>query len=107
MLEVANFAAHAAQLSTPSQIQATFDMPRYNAARALNLKDYGIFEGAPANLILIDAQSPVDAIRRQPIRRLVIRQGEILYESNQTSTFSNRIPKDSSIDLTAKRVLSE
>ena len=55
-----------AQLSTPSQIQATFDMPRYNAARALRLKDDGIKVGAPANLVLIDAQSYVDVIRRQP-----------------------------------------
>jgi cytosine deaminase len=92
MLEVANFAAHAAQLSTPSQIQATFDMPRYNAARLLRLKYYGIQVGAAANLILIDAQSSVDAIRRQPARRLVIRQGEILVESSRTVRYSANIP---------------
>jgi cytosine deaminase len=91
MLEVANFAAHAAQLSTPSQIQATFDMPRYNAARTLRIQDYGIQEGLPANLILIDAQTPTDAIRRQPERRLVIRQGEILLESKRSLTFSSKI----------------
>jgi cytosine deaminase len=91
MLEVANFAAHAAQLSTPSQIQATFDMPRYNAARTLRLPEYGIQEGYPANLILIDAQSPTDAIRRQPERLLVVRQGEILVESKRSVTYSTKI----------------
>ena len=46
MLEVANFVAHAAHLSSPAHIQAAFDMPRYNAARALRLPDYGLREGA-------------------------------------------------------------
>ena len=92
MLEVANFAAHAAQLSTPAQIQAAFDMPRYNAARTLRIQDYGIREGLPANLILIDAQSPIDAIRRQPERLYVIRQGEILVESKRKLTYSSIIP---------------
>lgn len=88
MLEVANFAAHAAQLSTPAQIQATFDMPRYNAARTLRIQEYGIRAGAPANLILIDAQSSVDAIRRQPARPLVIRHGKILFESQRLYQYS-------------------
>jgi cytosine deaminase len=91
MLEVANFAAHAAQLSTPAQIEATFDMPRYNAARALRLQEYGIREGLPANLILIDAATPVDAIRRQPERLYVIRQGEILVESKRVLSYSPRL----------------
>jgi len=92
MLEVANFAAHAAQLSTPSQIEATFDMPRYNAARTLRLENYGIKEGAPANLVLIDAHSAVEAIRRQPERSYVIRQGEILLESKRALNYSSKVP---------------
>jgi len=92
MLEVANFAAHAAQLSTPSQIETTFDMPRYNAARTLRLENYGIKEGAPANLVLIDAHSAVEAIRRQPERSYVIRQGEILLESKRALNYSSKVP---------------
>jgi len=91
MLEVANFAAHAAQFSTPSQVQSVFDMPRYNAARALGLKEYGIYEGAPANLILINAQTPVDAIRQQPLRTLVIRQGKVLYKAELNSQYATLV----------------
>ena len=62
MLEVANFVAHAAHLSSPAHIQAAFDMPRYSAARVLRLPDYGLHEGAAANLVLIPASSAVDAL---------------------------------------------
>jgi cytosine/creatinine deaminase len=91
MLEVANFAAHAAHLSSPDQIQAAFDMPRYNAAKALRLKNYGIKVGAPANLILIDSNSAVDAIRRQPNRMYVIRNGQILVKSKREMIFSQAV----------------
>ncbi len=92
MLEVANFAAHAAQLSSPAQIQAAFDMPRYNAARLLHLQSYGLEVGAEASLILLDAHTPTEAICRQPERLYVIRRGEVLVESNRMRVFSPRIP---------------
>ncbi len=91
-LEVVNFVAHAAHLSSPAQIQAAFNMPRYNAARTLRLDTYGIYEGAPANLVIIDAKSPIEAIRRQAERLYVIRNGEILVESKRTQVFSPSLP---------------
>ncbi|MCO6451755.1 MAG: amidohydrolase family protein, partial [Caldilineales bacterium] len=81
-LEVAMITAHAAHLGAPGEIQAAFDMPRYNAARLWALPDYGIHPGAKANLIVLEARSAVEALRRQPPRRYVIRQGQILAETN-------------------------
>ena len=92
MLEVTNFVAHAAHLSSPTQISAAFDMPRYAAARALRLEGYGIQVGNPANLVLIDAKSPLDALRRQPDRLYVIRQGEVLVHTERQTQFSDAIP---------------
>jgi cytosine deaminase len=83
-LEVALITAHAAHLASPGEIQAAFDMPRYNAARMLRLEGYGVEVGAAANLVLIDAASPVEAIRRQPPRRAVIRAGRVLAETTVT-----------------------
>ena len=80
-LEVALITAHAAHLASPHEIQAAFDMPRYNAARMLRLKQYGVTVGAPAHLVILDAGAPVEALRRQPPRRYVIRAGEILAET--------------------------
>jgi cytosine deaminase len=91
-LEVANIAAHAGHLTSPEQIQAAFDMPRYKAARNIGLENYGIYEGANANLILLDASSAVDALRRKPERLYVIRQGEILVQNEVRTKFSSQIP---------------
>jgi cytosine deaminase len=80
-LEVALITAHAAQLASPQEIRAAFDMPRYHAARMLHLEPYGVMVGAPANLMILDAAAPVEALRRQPPRRYVIRAGQILAET--------------------------
>jgi cytosine deaminase len=80
-LEVAFITSHAAQLSAPDEIEAAFNMPRYNAARNFRLDDYGIKAGAPANLVILDAISAVDALRRRGDRRYVIREGRVLAES--------------------------
>jgi cytosine deaminase len=81
MLEVAMITAHAAHLSSPPEIQAAFDMPRYNAARGWRLKNYGVRVGSEANLVVLDAVSAIDALRRQPDRRYVIRRGKVLAET--------------------------
>lgn len=81
MLEVAMMTAHAAHLSSPQQIRAAFDMPRYHAARGRRLQNYGVKVGAEANLVVIDAASDIEALRRQPDRRFVIRKGKVLVET--------------------------
>ncbi len=91
-LEVANIAAHAGHLTSPEEIQVVFDMPRYNAAKNIGLKNYGVHEGADANLILLKADSAVDALRRKPERLFVIRAGEILVQNNVQTSFAKHIP---------------
>ncbi len=80
-LEVAFISAHAAHLSAPDEIEAAFNMPRYNAARNFRLEDYGVRVGARANLIILDATSAVDALRRRGDRRYVIRDGQVLAQT--------------------------
>ncbi len=48
------------------------------AAKLWKLDDYGIHVGALANLIVLDAKSDVEALRRQPDRRYLIRKGKVL-----------------------------
>ena len=80
-LEVALITAHAAHLSAPHEIRVAFDMPRYCAAKLWRLPDYGVKVGAEANLIVLDARSPVEALRRQPDCHYVIRKGRVLAET--------------------------
>jgi cytosine deaminase len=92
MLEVANFVAHTAHLSSPAQIQAAFDMPRYNAARALRLPGYGVHVGAVANLVLVEADSAAEALSRQPARPYVIREGQVLVHSVSKTEYASQVP---------------
>jgi len=58
-----------------------FNMMTYNGARALNLKDYGLYEGANANLVVFDGKSLKDVLTEIKPRRLVISNGKIVYEN--------------------------
>jgi cytosine deaminase len=83
MLEVALITAHAAQLTTPAEIETVFRMMTTNAARTLGvLDDYGIAVGKRADIVILDAKSPKDAIRRQADRRYVIKGGRVIAESS-------------------------
>ena len=81
MLEVAMITALTAHLSTPDEIQTAFNMPRSHAAKALRLVDYKLEVGSPANFTLIEASNAQDALRLQPARRYVVREGRILAEN--------------------------
>lgn len=83
MLEVALITAHAAQLTTPAEIETVFEMMTTNAARTLGvLDDYGIEVGKRADLVILDAKSTKDAICRQGDRRYVIKGGRVIAESS-------------------------
>jgi len=91
-LSVANFVAHAAHLGSEKQILDAFDMPRYHAAKSMHIKDYGIAVGSIANLILLNAKSAADALRRQPERLFVIRNGEVIIQSERNIRLSPLMP---------------
>jgi len=86
LLEVGLITAHAAQLSLPQEIEVLFDMATVNAARAIRLDDYGIQEGAAANLNVIDAPTVQEAFRTQADRRYVIRNGKVIAETETRRT---------------------
>ena len=79
-LEVALVTAHLAHLGAPQEIEAAFNMPRYHAARMWGLDNYGVSVGAAANLVILDAETAVQALRQQPANRTVIKNGRVLTE---------------------------
>jgi cytosine deaminase len=74
-LEVALMMAHTAQLTLPHELEQTLDMVTTNAARAARLADYGIAPGRRADLVVVDAPSVHEALRTQPPRRHVVKDG--------------------------------
>lgn len=78
MLEVAMITSVTAHLTTPDQIQIAFDMPRHRAAKTLRLDDYQLAVGAQANMVFFAADNAQEALRLQPLRRFVVRYGQIV-----------------------------
>jgi cytosine deaminase len=74
-LEVALMMAHTAQLTLPHELEQVLDMVTSNAARAARLPDYGIAPGNNADLVVLGAPSVREALRLQPPRRHVIKNG--------------------------------
>ncbi|AWR96840.1 amidohydrolase family protein [Acidianus sulfidivorans JP7] len=58
-----------------------FDLMTYNGAKAQLLNNYGLEEGKDANLVIYNSTSSLDALREIKPRRMVIRKGNIIYES--------------------------
>ncbi len=81
-LQVAHVGALAAQLTAPAEIAECFAMVTTRAAAVLSLGDgYGIAPGRPANLIVLPASDPFDAIRRQVRPWYVISRGRVVAET--------------------------
>ncbi|MGB7250870.1 MAG: cytosine deaminase [Phormidesmis sp.] len=81
-LAVADMAVHVCQMTGLEEIDACFEMVTSGGARTLNVQDgYGIEEGKPANLVVLDAQSRYEAILNRATVKTVISSGQILVET--------------------------
>jgi cytosine deaminase len=69
LIRVANLYANVIQLDRAAQLRECFRMLTDRSARLLNFKEYGFAMGHPADVVIIDAQSPEQAIAEisQPI----------------------------------------
>ncbi len=86
MIGVAHMAVHAAQMTGLKEIDACFDMVTHHGARSLNLSDYGIKVGNPANLAVLGVADPFNAIRYQVTPRYVISHGKVIAETQPAQT---------------------
>jgi cytosine deaminase len=78
MLEVAHMGLHVAQMTGVEGMHACFDAVTVNGARILGLDDYGVARGCAANLVLLDARNPVEAIRLRAARLAVVSRGKVV-----------------------------
>ncbi|MQA21085.1 amidohydrolase family protein [Rugamonas rivuli] len=81
MLEVAHMGLHVAQMTGQDAMRACYQAVTAAPARILGLQDYGVAVGCHADLVLLDAADPVEAIRLRAARRMVMRRGRVIAES--------------------------
>ena len=78
MLEVAFLAAHLLWMTTSRDLETLYDMITVNAARAINIRDHSLRVGAPANLVVLNASSILEALREHAAPRYVISHGKLI-----------------------------
>ncbi|MDB5094759.1 MAG: cytosine deaminase [Candidatus Eremiobacteraeota bacterium] len=81
MLEVAHMGLHVGQLTGRDEMHAAFAAVTQSGARTMGLGDYGIEVGKHADLVVLQASDPIEALRLRANRLFVIRRGEIVAES--------------------------
>ena len=86
MLEVAHMAVHVAHLTALDAIRACYDAITVNAAQILHLERYGIAPGCRADLVLLQAADPFEAIRLKAPRLLVLRGGKTIARTPEKVT---------------------
>ncbi|WMM33710.1 cytosine deaminase [Shouchella clausii] len=87
MLQVLFMGLHVSHLTGYEQISQSLDFITENSAKTLHITDeYGIEEGKPANVILVDEKDEFNLIRRQAPVLASIRNGKIIAKTAPAQT---------------------
>jgi cytosine deaminase len=85
LLRQALVTAMVAHLGNLDQMAWLLDLITINPARAIGLKDYGLAEGCRADLVVLDAADPAQAITEQAEKLWVFKAGRIVARNARTS----------------------
>ena len=79
LIRMANLYANVAQIGRTSELEACLDMITHMPARLMNLTDYGIVVGNPADIVVLDCTNQASAIAElaQPV--LGIKRGRVSF----------------------------
>ena len=78
MLEVGHMAVHVAQMASVEDKTRIFQALTVNSARTMGLQGYGLDKGCSADMVVLQARDPAEALRLKPARLAVIRRGRII-----------------------------
>ena len=78
MLEVAFLASHLLWMTTSADMETLYDMITGRAAEAMGLGDFGLKEGATANLVMLSAPNVLEALREHAAPLHVISHGKLV-----------------------------
>jgi cytosine/creatinine deaminase len=101
MLDVAHMAVHGAPMTSREAIRWTFDAVTEIPARILGLEGYGLAVGAHADMVLLQAADPIEAVRLRATRLFVIRRGAIIAETPARTTALSLEGRPASLDPAA------
>lgn len=86
MLEVAAMGLHACQMTSRVQMRQCFEAVTTHAAKVMGLERYGVAVGCNANLLVLQATDPIEALRLRANRLFVIREGKVIAQTPAAKT---------------------
>ncbi|MCZ4351977.1 amidohydrolase family protein [Roseovarius aestuarii] len=98
MLEVAHMGVHAVPMTSREAIEWAFTSVTLNGAQAMGLPDPTIRVGGPANMVLLQAQNPIEAVRMKATRLVVIKNGKVLARTAPRTAKLNLPDRPTSLD---------
>ena len=78
MLERAMIVGLRNNLRRDDEVELALDMVTHGGAKAMELEGYGLAAGCHADIVLVDAQAPAEAVAERPPRRLVLKRGRVV-----------------------------
>jgi cytosine/adenosine deaminase-related metal-dependent hydrolase len=78
MLERAMHLAYRSTFRRDEDIELALDAATYCGARALGLDGYGLQPGARADVVVVAAATPAQAVVTRPVRELVLKDGRVV-----------------------------
>ena len=98
ILDAASMGLHVAQMTGQQAMRDCFKAVTENAAIIMGLTDYGIAPGCYADLVVLQASDPIDAIRRRARRLQVLRRGRVIARTPPLATTLDLPGRPSEID---------
>jgi cytosine deaminase len=99
MIEVAHMGLHVAQMTSVDQMRQIFEAVTTNGARTLGIENYGIEPGCNADIVILQARDPQEALRLKPARLFVIRRGTVIAETPPAISRLELRDKTSDVDF--------
>lgn len=103
MLEVAHMGLHLAHMTGDEEMRDCFDAVTENGARTLELEGYGIEPGCHADMVVLQASDPIEALRTRAPRLQVIRRGRVIASTPRKSATLTLGEQQIEVDFSAPK----
>ncbi len=98
MLEVASMGLHVGQMTSRDAMRQCFELVTTGPAKIMHLDGYGLDIGCKADLVLLQATDPIEAIRLKATRLAVIKSGTVIASAPPRGSALNLPGRPTSID---------
>jgi cytosine deaminase len=94
LLRMANLYANVAQLARTDELKACFAMVTTEPAQLMNLNDYGIAVGNPADIVVLDCADRASAVAELASPLLAMKRGRVSFSRPKASiNWPDRFPR--------------